>query len=191
MNKHIIPTPADIETALLEIREGRNAYANWVRSTVDFDMLPCWVHAINPDGVQQDPCGSGHTYEAAAAAAWIALNRRSGTLYEPVSEDEYAEIPRQVPAGWRFQCFEMGQLRARDCELAEECSDRELKVQLGVADGERLMVAVYLPVEFREPDDDATPEEEAAWIVARLHEPVAVMSEDGELLAFARPPKSA
>ena len=87
--------------------------------------------------------------------------------------------------------FEMNRMRARDCELAEEWDDPELKAQLGVADGERLMVAVYLPVEFREPDDDATPEQEAASIVARLHEPVAVLSEDGELLAFARPPKSA
>ena len=40
----------------------------------------------------------------------------------------------------------------RDDELASESSDQELKAELGVADGERLMVAVYLPVEFRELD---------------------------------------
>ena len=46
---------------------------------------------FDPDGVQKDPCGGGHTYEEAAAAAWIGLNRRSGGLDEPVSERDYAE----------------------------------------------------------------------------------------------------
>jgi hypothetical protein len=82
-------------------------------------------------------------------------------------------------------------MAARDCELAEESTDRKLKAQLGVAEGERLMVAVYLPVDLRELDDVATPEEEAAAIVARLHEPVVMMSEDDEVLAFVRPSKSA
>jgi hypothetical protein len=79
-------------------------------------------------------------------------------------------------------------MAARDGELANESTDRKLKAQLGVAEGERLMVAVYLPgdLEFL-----GTPEEEAAAIVARLREPVAMMSEDGELLAFVRPSKSA
>ena len=81
-------------------------------------------------------------------------------------------------------------MAARDGELAEESTDRKLKAQLGVAEGERLMVAMYLPMEFRELDV-ATPEEEAAAIVARLREPVAMMSEDGELLALVRPSKSA
>lgn len=79
---------------------------------------------------------------------------------------------------------------ARDDELASESSDQELKDQLGVADTERLMVVLYLPEEFREPDDDATPEEEAAAICARLHEPVVVVNEE-EVLAFSRPAKSA
>jgi hypothetical protein len=82
-------------------------------------------------------------------------------------------------------------MAARDFELAEESTDQKLKAQLGVAEGERLMVAVYLPGELRELDDVVTPEEEAAAIVARLHEPVVMMSEDGALLAFVRPPKSA
>jgi hypothetical protein len=82
-------------------------------------------------------------------------------------------------------------MAARDIELAEESTDRKLKAQLGIAEGERLMVAVYLPAELREIDDIATPEAEAAAIVARLREPVVMMSEDGELLAFVRPSKSA
>jgi hypothetical protein len=82
-------------------------------------------------------------------------------------------------------------MAARDDELAEESTDRKLKAQLGVAEGERLMVAMYLPMELRELGDVATPEEEAAAIVARLREPVAMMSEGGELLAFVRPSKSA
>ena len=191
MNKHIIPTPADIETALLEIREGRNAYANWVRSTVDFDMLPCWVHAINPDGVQQDPCGSGHTYEAAAAAAWIALNRRAGLSTNPSARTStLRSLAKCQPVGGS-SVLKWGNCVRVIANLPRNAATENSRCNSGVADGERLMVAVYLPVEFREPDDDATPEEEAAWIVARLHEPVAVMSEDGELLAFARPPKSA
>ena len=52
------------------------------------------------------------------------------------------------------------------------------------------MIAVYLPAEFRDIDDDATPEEEAAVLAARLRRPVAVMNENSQLLAFARPPKS-
>jgi hypothetical protein len=101
---------------------------------------------------------------------------------------------RQVIALLAGYVEEVGMTKAmavRDCELAEESTDRKLKDQLGVAEGERLMVAVYLPVELRELHDVATPEEEAAAIVARLQEPVAMMSEDGELLSFVRPSKSA
>lgn len=99
---NITPTSTDIENVLSEMREGRNAYANWAVDAVNPDLLPCWVDVFDPDGVQKDPCGGGHTYEEAAAAAWIGLNRRSGGLDEPVSERDYAEIPRQVPAGWQF-----------------------------------------------------------------------------------------
>ena len=85
---------------------------------------------------------------------------------------------------------------ARDSELAEDCAtiskqwDRKLKAELDVAESEQLMIAVYLPAEFRDIDDDATPEEEAAVLAARLRRPVAVMNENSQLLAFARPPKS-
>ena len=85
---------------------------------------------------------------------------------------------------------------ARDSELAEDCAtiskqwDRKLKAELGVAEWDQLMIAVYLPAEFRDIDDDATPEEEAAVLAARLRRPVAVMNETSQLLAFARPPKS-
>ena len=87
-------------------------------------------------------------------------------------------------------------LPARDSELAEDCAtfskrwDRKLKAELNVAEWEQLMIAVYLPAEFRDIDDDATPEEEAAVLAARLRRPVAVMNENSQLLAFARPPKS-
>lgn len=86
---------------------------------------------------------------------------------------------------------ESRRMRARDWELAEESTDQELRWRLGVGEGERLMVAVYLPEDLREVDDHATPEEEAAMIAARLHEPVAMMSEHDELLAFVRPAISA
>ena len=43
------------------------------------------------------------------------------------------------------------------------------------------MVALYLPSEFREPDDDATPEEEAAALTARLREPVVVVNEEARV----------
>ena len=86
----------------------------------------------------------------------------------------------------------MSSLRGCDDELASESREQDLKTQLGVADTERLMVALYLPSEFREPDDDATPEEEAAALTARLREPVVVVvNEEGDVLAFARPAKSA
>ena len=98
--QNIKPTAEDIERALQEMREGRNAYANWA---LECDgVLPCWVDMLNPDGVEKDPCGGGHTYEEAAAAAWIGLNRSSGALCEPVSENDFNTIPREVPAGWRF-----------------------------------------------------------------------------------------
>ena len=57
---------------------------------------------------------------------------------------------------------------ARDSELAEDCAtidkqwDRKLRSELGVAEGERLMIAVYLPEEFRDLDDNTSPEEKAA-----------------------------
>ena len=57
----------------------------------------------------------------------------------------------------------------------------------------RLMVAVY-PARRRYGEDLMTlphQKQEAASIVARLQEPVAMMSEDGELLALVRPSKSA
>ena len=98
----IRPTAQDIERALQEMKEECNGYANWSRDCLDDNVLPCWVDAINPDGVQLDPCGGGHTYEEAAAAAWIGLNRTSGATHHPVSEEDYAAIPREVPAGWRF-----------------------------------------------------------------------------------------
>jgi hypothetical protein len=85
---------------------------------------------------------------------------------------------------------------ARDSDLAEDAADidaawdRELKAELGVAEQEQLMIAVFLPTEFRDIDDVATPEEEAAVLAARLRRPVAVMNENSQLLAFARPPKS-
>ena len=99
---NIKPSPEDIERAIQEMREGRNAYANWTRDCLDDAVLPCWVDPINPDGAETDPCGGGHTYEEAAAAAWIGLNRTSGALSEPLSKADYAAIPREVPAGWRF-----------------------------------------------------------------------------------------
>jgi hypothetical protein len=88
-------------------------------------------------------------------------------------------------------------MRARDSELAEDCAtinkqwDRELKAELGVAEWEQLMIAVYLPLEFRDIDDNATPEEEAAAIAARLRRPVAVVDDEhDQLLAFARPKRN-
>ena len=84
---------------------------------------------------------------------------------------------------------------ARDSELAEDCAtiskrwDRKLKAELDVAESEQLMIAVYSRRVTRL-DDDATPEEEAAGLAARLRRPVAVMNENSQLLAFARPPKS-
>ena len=85
---------------------------------------------------------------------------------------------------------------ARDSELAEDCAiiskqrDRKLKAELDVAESEQLMSAVYLPAEFRDIDDNKTPEEEAAELAVRLRRPVAVVNENSQLLAFARPPKS-
>ena len=49
------------------------------------------------------------------------------------------------------------------------------------------MIAVYLPAEFRDIDDNTTPEEEAAALAVRLRRPVAVVNENSQLLAFARP----
>ena len=52
---------------------------------------------------------------------------------------------------------------ARDSELAEDCAiiskqwDRELKAELDVAESEQLMIAVYLPAELRDIDDDVPP----------------------------------
>ena len=85
---------------------------------------------------------------------------------------------------------------ARDSELAEDCAtinkqwDCKLKAEFGVAEGETLMVAVYLPTEFRDIDDSTIPAKEAAAIAARLRRPVAVVDENSQLLAFARPQKS-
>ena len=85
---------------------------------------------------------------------------------------------------------------ARDSELAEDCAtiskqwDRMLRAELGVAECEQLMIAVYLPAGFRDIDDNTTPEEQAASLAVRLGRPVAVMNENSQLLAFARPPKS-
>ena len=85
---------------------------------------------------------------------------------------------------------------AHDSELAENCAtiskewDRNLKAELGVAESEQLMIAVYLPAEFLDIDDNTTPEEEATALAARLRRPVAVMNEYSQLLAFGRPPKS-
>ena len=87
-------------------------------------------------------------------------------------------------------------MSARDSELAEDCAtiskqwDRKLKAELGVAEWEQLMIAVYLPAEFRDIDDNTTPEEEATALAAQLRRPVAVMNENSQLLAFGRPPKS-
>jgi len=81
----------------------------------------------------------------------------------------------------------------RDSELAEDCAtiskqwDRMLKAELGIAECEQLMIAVYLPVEFRDIDDNTTPEGQAASLAVRLGRPVAVVNEDEQLLAFAHP----
>ena len=85
---------------------------------------------------------------------------------------------------------------ARDSELAEDCAtiskqwDRKLKAELGVAEWDQLMIAVYLPAEFRDIDDNTTPKEQAAALAVRLGRPVAVVNENEQLMAFARPPKS-
>jgi hypothetical protein len=87
-------------------------------------------------------------------------------------------------------------LPARDSELAEDCAtiskqwDRKLKAELGVAEWEQLMIAVYLPTEFRDIDDDTTPKDQAAALAIRLGRPVAVVNENEQLMAFARPPKT-
>jgi len=85
---------------------------------------------------------------------------------------------------------------ASDSELAEDCAtlskqlDRKLKAELGVAPWEQLMIALRITAEFRDIDDNATPEEEAAAIAARLGKPVAVVNYDNDqVLAFARPRK--
>ena len=70
----------------------------------------------------------------------------------------------------------------RDSELAEDCAtiskqwDRKLKAELGIAEWEQLMIAVYLPAEFRDIDDNTTPEEQAASLAVRLGRPVAVVN---------------
>ena len=38
---NITPTSTDIENVLSEMREGRNAYANWAVDAVNPDLLPC------------------------------------------------------------------------------------------------------------------------------------------------------
>jgi hypothetical protein len=137
-----------------------------------------------------DPFGPFETFQQTidAAAAVSDPAAKLDILASPQSP-----LPVTDP-GEIFPLLEGGGMSALtgcDDELASESSDQNLKTQLGVADMKRLMVALYLPSEFREPDDDATPEEEATAITARLREPVVVVNEEGDVLAFARPAKSA
>ena len=129
------PTPQDIEAALTTMRDGTSAYGRWMRledslecllfrddggdpswalshkslenyrkANAEADRL-WWVTIIDPDGVDQGCMGGGATLAEAAAVAWINSWIGVSWRHSGLSDQEDANVPRDVPAGWQFELY--------------------------------------------------------------------------------------
>ena len=108
------PTPQDIEAELIAMRNGTNAYGQWVRMDDSLDTLHesnaeadrlWWVDVIRPDGVMDDTCGGGTSLAEATAVAWITTCLGAWWRHPSLSDEDYAKVPRQVPEGWYFELY--------------------------------------------------------------------------------------
>ena len=98
------PTPQDIEATLNAIRNGESAICVWSQhcGIEKYDLW--WVTSISPDGERHPGIGAGFTLDEAVADAWIRDFLPWGS-FPDFSDEDYANVPRQVPDGWQFEVY--------------------------------------------------------------------------------------
>jgi hypothetical protein len=106
------PTPQDIEAALTDIHNGTNVCGRVIRFSNDLENQDeanaeadrlWWVTIIDPDGVYLGCHGGGTSLAEAVAVAWISTCICAWWLQPCLSDEDCAQVPRQVPEGWQFE----------------------------------------------------------------------------------------
>ena len=122
-NETPTPTPADIEAVIAGIRDGTDPYLRWLKldreaeeaggtwedhtQPSDYEGTLYRADTIDPTNLRGQYWGMGETPVAAAASAWVSANlgRLRAPQDECLTDEHYAAIPREVPAGWRFVLY--------------------------------------------------------------------------------------
>ena len=115
------PTPDDIETMLAGIREGTDPFLRWCklddeaeqaggtlaahRKPMAYEGTLYRAETIDPAGLCGQYWGMGTTPVAAAASAWVSACLGELWWQMELSDEEYADIQREVPAGWKFVLY--------------------------------------------------------------------------------------
>jgi hypothetical protein len=108
MTELTTPTAIEIAKVIDDMQHDRSDFLAWFRSGKDPDMekLPCWVDMFeldDGDWVFNDICAGGKTYAEAAAVAWVFSQAKH--LPHGHYEFGFADVPLQVPEGFRFEPY--------------------------------------------------------------------------------------